>query len=89
MSDQSTVTLRSEAIQVVSRFCHREVTEETRLIADLSLDSLDTAELVAELEDHFDVVIPMDRLPDLKTVGDIAESLLPLVEGRSESASVQ
>lgn len=86
MSDQNIERLRVEAVQVVSRFCHRPVSEETRLIADLNLDSLDTAELVAEIEDHFSVVIPMEQLPEIKTVGDIAESLVPLCKREQQTA---
>jgi acyl carrier protein len=86
MSDKSIEILRAEAIKVVSRFCHREVSEETRLIADLNLDSLDTAELVAEIEDHFAVVIPMEQLPEIKTVEDIARSLVPLFNREQQTA---
>lgn len=89
MSDTSIEILRAEAVKVVSRFCHREVSEETRLIADLNLDSLDTAELVAEIEDHFAVVIPMEQLPNIKTVGDIAQNLVPLFNGEQNARSVQ
>lgn len=69
-----------ETVEVIKRFCQREVTPDTHLIADLDLDSLDIAELVAELEDHFEVIVPMERLPELRTVGDIARSLSTLVE---------
>ena len=86
MSDNSSEIMRAEAIEVVSRYCRREVSEETRLIADLDLDSLDTAELVAEIEDHFAVVIPMEKLPELKTVGDIAESLSLLLHREQQVA---
>ena len=67
--------LETETIKVVSAYCGREVTTDTRLVSDLNLTSLDSAELVAEIEDHFDVVIPMEKLPEIKTVGDIAENL--------------
>jgi acyl carrier protein len=87
MSERSIEVLRAEAVKVVSRFCHREVSSETRLIADLNLDSLDTAELVAEIEDHFAVVIPMEQLPEIKTVGDIAQNLVPLLEVKQDSGS--
>lgn len=67
--------LEAETIKVVSNYCRREVTTDTKLVSDLNLDSLDSAELVAEIEDHFDVVIPMEKLPGIKTVGDIAKNL--------------
>lgn len=79
MPDTEFENLEDETIKVVSRYCRREVTLDTKLVADLKLDSLDSAELVAEIEDHFHVVIPMEKLPEIKTVGDIAENLALLM----------
>ena len=79
MPDEGFENLEAETIKVVSRFCRREVELDTRLVADLNLDSLDSAELVAEIEDHFHVVIPMEKLPEIKTVRDIAENLELLI----------
>lgn len=47
-----------------------KVTEETSFINDLGADSLDTVELVMELEDEFDLSIPDDAAEKIKTVGD-------------------
>ena len=44
------------------------VTEKTTF-ADLALDSLDTVELVMNLEEEFDVTIEMSE--DIKSVGDL------------------
>lgn len=85
MSETNGKPLIAESIEVISAFCRREVTEETRLVADLDLDSIDVAELVANIEDHFDVVIPMESLPEIRTVGDIARSLAPLVNRQDVS----
>lgn len=85
MSETNGKPLIAESIEVISAFCRREVTEETRLVADLDLDSIDVAELVAHIEDHFDVVIPMESLPEIRTVGDIARSLAPLVNRQDVS----
>jgi len=46
-----------------------QVTEETSFVDDLGADSLDTAELVMEFEDEFDITIPEDE-EGIKTVGD-------------------
>lgn len=46
-----------------------QVTEETSFVDDLGADSLDTAELVMEFEDEFDINIPEDE-EGIKTVGD-------------------
>ena len=48
-----------------------KVTEESSFIDDLGADSLDTVELVLELEEHFDIEIPDDVASTLLTVGDV------------------
>ncbi len=53
----------------------KEITEATSFIDDLGADSLDTAELVMELEDEFDLNIPDDE-QGLKTVGDAVKFIL-------------
>lgn len=41
------------------------------LVEDLGMDSLKMMELVAALEDNFDVAIPISRLAEIKTVADL------------------
>jgi len=43
---------------------------ETDLVADLGLDSLKVMNLVETVEDCFDISIPLNILPDVRTVGD-------------------
>ena len=47
-----------------------KVTENASFIDDLGADSLDTVELVMELEDEFDLSIPDEEAEKIKTVGD-------------------
>lgn len=46
-----------------------EIKRETSFVNDLNADSLDTVELVMELEDEFDMNIPDDEAEKLQTVG--------------------
>jgi len=48
------------------------VTEETDIARDLAVDSLALMNIVMELEDRFDVSIPLDRLATVQTVGDLS-----------------
>ena len=47
-----------------------QVKPETSFINDLGADSLDTVELVMELEDTFDINIPDEDAEKIQTVGD-------------------
>lgn len=47
------------------------ITEDTVLIADLGLNSLDLANLACIVEDEFDVEIPDRAIKDFQTVGDV------------------
>lgn len=47
-----------------------KVTEEATFINDLGADSLDTVELIMDLEKEFGINIPEDKAEEIKTVGD-------------------
>jgi acyl carrier protein len=50
-----------------------KVTAETSFVNDLGADSLDTVELVMELEEEFDINIPDDAAEKIQTVGQAVE----------------
>ncbi len=52
---------------------------ETRISEDLALDSLDSFEMIAALEDHYDITITVDTVQDVKSLGDVAEVVSGLV----------
>lgn len=47
-----------------------EVTLEANFTNDLGADSLDTVELIMELEKAFDITIPDEEAENIATVGD-------------------
>jgi acyl carrier protein len=49
-----------------------EIGEDTDLLGDLNLDSLQVMNLLLHVEDRFDVSIPVNILPDVRTVKDLA-----------------
>jgi acyl carrier protein len=57
-----------------------EPTRNSEFVADLEFDSIQVIELVAELEDHFNVSIPLNELPRIKTVGDMTAELRRLMQ---------
>jgi acyl carrier protein len=50
-----------------------QITTETSFVNDLGADSLDTVELVMELEEEFDINIPDDAAEKIQTVGEAIE----------------
>ncbi len=47
-----------------------KITRDTHFVNDLGADSLDTVELVMELEEEFDINIPDDAAEKIQTVGE-------------------
>ena len=60
-----------------------EPTLASDLVADLGFDSLQVLELVAELEDRFDVSIPLNDVPATRTVSQVVAQVARLIEERS------
>ncbi len=48
---------------------------EARFVDDLGFDSLTVMELVAEVEDEFDINLPINLLPEIHTVADLAGTI--------------
>ena len=60
-----------------------DLKEETDLAADLGLDSLKVVELLVTVEDSFDISIPLNILPQVRTIKDFAKQLQQLLSERS------
>lgn len=57
----------------------KEVTMEASFQADLGADSLDTVELIMELEKEFDIQIPEEEQEKIVTVGDAIAKIEAIV----------
>jgi acyl carrier protein len=55
-----------------------ELTEDTTLVGDLGLASLEVMEFIEKIEDHFDISIPLNILPDVNTIGELATKVKEL-----------
>lgn len=49
-----------------------ELTPSTDLVEDLSLESIQVMDFIADVEDHFDILIEVDRLASIRTVAQLA-----------------
>ena len=51
------------------------LTETTSFANDLEMDSLTVMDLVANIEDEWDIVLPLNMLPELETIGQVADAV--------------
>jgi acyl carrier protein len=65
-------SVAERVIEIVAEQLGQEkekINRETSFVNDLGADSLDTVELVMELEEEFDINIPDDAAEKIQTVG--------------------
>ena len=60
-----------------------KITADTSFVNDLGADSLDTVELVMELEEEFDINIPDDAAEKIQTVGQAVKYIEEGVKAKS------
>ena len=69
-----------DTIEILKRLSRRpiEPTADNELMADLGFDSLQILEFVGELEDHFNIAVPLNDLTHIRTVGQIVSEVRAL-----------
>jgi len=85
MRDSAQSDIEDGVIQVLKTVSRRpiEPTPASDLVTDLGFDSLQVLEVIAELEDRFDVSIPLNDVPAARTVAQVVAQVTALVEGRA------
>lgn len=70
-------TIFAELYEVLQPFAKegQVLNEDTQLVADLGLDSVQVMELLLQIEDRFDISIPLNILPEVRTINDLALQL--------------
>ena len=84
MAESTSPSVEAGVIEVLKNVSRRpiEPSPASDLVADLGFDSLQVLETVSELEDRFDIAIPMDEVPAIRTVAQVVERVAALVEAR-------
>ncbi len=54
--------------------------DETELVGDLGLDSVQVMEILLQVEEHFDISVPLNILPQIRTVEDLCVALQKIVD---------
>jgi acyl carrier protein len=85
MRDSAPSDIETGVIDVLKTVSRRpiEPTPASDLVTDLGFDSLQVLEVIAELEDRFDVSIPLNDVPAARTVAQVVAQVTALVEGRA------
>ena len=84
MPQPASVPIEEGVIDVLKNVSRRpiEPTLASDLVADLGFDSLQVLEVIAELEDRFDISIPLNDVPATRTVGQVVARVASLVAAR-------
>ena len=84
MSESTSPSVEAGVIEVLKNVSRRpiEPSPGSDLVADLGFDSLQVLETVSELEERFDIAIPIDEVPAIRTVAQVVERVAALVEAR-------
>jgi acyl carrier protein len=58
------------------------ISPKARIARDLGLDSVAIMDLVMDIEDHFDISIPLDRIAEVETVEDLSRAVEALLRDK-------
>jgi acyl carrier protein len=85
MAEPGSPGIEDGVIEVLKNVSRRpiEPTADSDLVTDLGFDSLQVLELIAELEERFDISIPLDDVPVTRTVRQVVAQVAALVGERS------
>jgi acyl carrier protein len=87
MAQPASPSIEDGVVDVLKNVSRRPITPslDSELVADLGFDSLQVLEVVAELEDRFDISIPIDDVPATRTVAQVVAQVGRLVAERLKS----
>ena len=52
-----------------------KLTRDTDLVADLEIDSVTVLDTVMEIEDHYDISIPVNVISEIRTIGQLVDAI--------------
>ncbi len=70
-------TLKRDLLEVFHHHAQAsdEISEKSTIVGDLGIDSLGVMEVIADLEDKFQLNIPDEALREVETIGDVAAAI--------------
>jgi acyl carrier protein len=85
MRHPATALIEEGVIDVLKNVSRRPIEPalESDLVADLGFDSLQVLEVIAELEDRFDISIPLNDVPASRNVAQVVAQVAQLLGERA------
>jgi acyl carrier protein len=77
------MSVEENVLEVVSRLLKYEISDlslETNLRKDLNADSIDSVEVIFELEDKYNIKIEDEVAEELQTIGSIVDVITELTD---------
>lgn len=80
----------SEQTEVFNKLCELlepfnkkglTLSNNTDISADLEIDSVAVLDFIMEVEDEYDVSLPMDRISEIRTIGELVDAIGQLRNG--------
>ena len=67
-------------ISLLTPFNHKGISiqRETAIMADMEIDSVAVFDLIMEVEDTYDITFPMETVSEMKSVGDLVDTIRSL-----------
>jgi acyl carrier protein len=91
MPQPATARIEEGVIDVLKKVSRRPIDPalHSDLVADLGFDSLEVLEVIAELEDRFDISIPLNDVPTTRTVAQVVAQVAGLLDDGSGRPSTR
>ena len=59
------------------------MTRDTDIIADLEIDSVSLLDVVMDIEDNYDISIPVNIISEIKTIGELVDAIHTIKKAQS------
>ena len=78
--------IQARVIELVAQHSRRDIEPrpETDIVSDAGMDSVAVMDFVLDLEESFDITIPLDRLTDIRTVADVVREVRSIVSASAQ-----
>jgi acyl carrier protein len=78
--DNSIADIREVVFDTLRASLHRpvELSDQTNVMNDLGLDSVAVMDFVMEIEERLDISVPLSRIAEVETLGDLVSTVRSL-----------